>query len=61
MSEVAKVYRGCAEHARLAAKATAHADHRIIFEELARSYEAKAKDSETIQPPPDGTQNKEPS
>jgi len=42
MSEAAEIYRGCAEQARLAAQATAHPDHRIIFEQLAQSYEAKA-------------------
>jgi len=39
----------------LAAQETAHADHRIIFEQLARSYEAKAKDIEWLHAPPRGT------
>ena len=59
MSETAKIYRGCAEQARLAAQATSHPDHRTIFEQLAQSYEAKAKGIEGPDSPPRGSQDTE--
>lgn len=48
--EDAKVYRERAAHARLGAKEATRPEFRAVFERLAASYEAMAKDAEWLAP-----------
>ena len=48
--EDAKIYRERAEQARLGAKEATRADFRAVFERLAESYEAKARNAEWLEP-----------
>jgi hypothetical protein len=49
MDEDAKTYRECAMHARLGAKEATRPEFRAVFERLAASYEAKARDAERLE------------
>jgi hypothetical protein len=56
--EDAKVYRERAMHARLGAKEATRPEFRVVFERLAESYEAMARDAEWIAPAaPEGQQS----
>ena len=46
MTEDSKTYRERAIHARLGAKEATRSDFRAVFEQLAASYEAMARDAE---------------
>jgi hypothetical protein len=46
----AKVYRERAMHARLGAKEATRPEFRAVFERLAASYEAMARDAEWLSP-----------
>jgi hypothetical protein len=56
--EDAKTYRERAMHARLGAKEATKPEFRAVFERLAESYEAMARDAEWLAPPaPEGQQS----
>lgn len=58
MGEDAKIYRERAMHARLGAKEATKPEFRAVFERLAESYEAMARDVEWLKPPaPEEQQN----
>jgi hypothetical protein len=50
MEEDSKTYRERAVHARLGAKEATSPQFRAVFERLAESYEAKARDAEWLEP-----------
>jgi hypothetical protein len=53
-----KIYRERAMHARLGAKEATKPEFRAVFERLAESYEAMARDAEWPAPPaPEGQPN----
>lgn len=50
MEDDAKTYRERAVQARLGAKEATRAEFRAVFERLAESYEAKARNAEWLDP-----------
>jgi len=52
MEEDSKTYRERAVHARLGAREATSPQFRAVFERLAESYEAKARDAEWQEQPP---------
>jgi hypothetical protein len=50
MEEDSKTYRERAVHARLGAREATNPQFRAVFERLAESYEAKARDAEWLEP-----------
>jgi len=52
MDEDSRTYRERAMHARLGAKEARTAEHRLIFERLAQSYDQLARDSEWLEGTP---------